>query len=163
MHGMGCMAADESMIGPFRDRKDNFTHLIKSEIVLLVWWVDKDGDKFRNSDVISFSTQDSLFEILTQRIDLTLWGQLRTVRCGGADGEIDIQMNLYRNHGKVFFDKNPTGYYRGAKSAVDDMQKYIEAHPSAVRCTFILDELPLHERSNLQKLLDDLKSKLVEL
>ena len=155
------MATDESTTGLFQDKKEDFRHLSKTEIYLLVQWEDEDLDPFKNQDVIKFSVEDSLFEQLTRRLKFEDWGTLAAVRGGAVN---DIRTTLYQHPGKTSFDTNPQGHYQQAKAAVDNRQRYLEEHPSAERCTFILTELSPRKRSraftqatHMDGLLRDLK------
>lgn len=132
---------DGDTTGPFGDDLNDFTHLKKTKINLLVRWMDDDETRFKQSDDIEFSAHDNLFELLIRRLKFGTWERLTVWRRGGANGGYDIQSNLYMHHGKFAFDADPAGYFQGAKEAVDHVQEFLEQHPSAARCHFILDEL----------------------
>ncbi len=122
-----------SPVGPFRDNAENFEHLNKIKIKLLVRWEDADGQEFKAGDVIELSRGESLFERLDRRVTFRHWNRLSAIRHGGLNGEMDVRSSLYTFHGSAWFDDDPAFIRRGTKQGVDDLQEYLNDNPSAYK------------------------------
>ena len=105
--------------GPYHDNPEDFAHLDKVKIKVLVNWLDDDGDQFRARDEIEVCTEDDLFKMLDGRAVFSSWRRLTVM---------PDRYQLYRHHGDVFA-ADPEGTRRGVKEAVLRFQTDLFAFP----------------------------------
>ena len=101
-------------VGPFLDEEEDFAHLAKIKVSLVVRSVD-DNENFRNRDEIEVSRDENLFEVLERRVAFQEWYRLTGV-VGGA------RTQLYKWHGAEWFEQDREACRRGAKKGVDHFQ-----------------------------------------
>ena len=116
--------------GPYRDNAEDFAHLDKVKIKLLLCWVDEDGDDFHTRGEIELSRDDNLFEILNRRAAFRSWRRLTVM---------PDRYQLYRYHGDAWFQGDPVYIRRGVEQAVQRFQDDLHEFPPQVPPIFILE------------------------
>ena len=108
---------------------DQFTHLRKTQVKLLIYWSDLMEDEFKRVDTIEFSPSDSLFDMLTRRVEFAKWHQLNAIR-RRREGGLDYQRCLYSGHHTAAV----------VRESVSHFQQSIQQNPSRETCTLVLQE-----------------------
>ena len=106
--------------GPYHDNPEDFAHLDKVKIKVMVSWLDDDGDQFRARDQFEVSTEDDLFAMLTRRAVFSSWRRLSV---------LPDRYHLYRHHGEAWFEADPDGIRRDVEQAVRRFQADLFAFP----------------------------------
>lgn len=106
--------------GPYHDNPEDFTHLDKVKIKVMVSWLDDDRKQFRNRDEFEVSTEDDLFAMLTRRAVFSSWRRLSVE----PDG-----YHFYRHRGEAWFEADPDGISRGVEESVRRFQANLFAFP----------------------------------
>ena len=101
-------------VGPFLDKEEDFAHLTKIKVRLMVRPVDEDKE-YRNTDEIEVSQDETLFEVLNRRVAFQEWYKLTGVVEGA-------KTQLYKWHGPNWFEQDYEACRQGAKEAVGRFQ-----------------------------------------
>jgi hypothetical protein len=107
-------------IGPYGDSADDFVHLNKVAIKLLLRWEDNDGNNFTSRDVIELSRFDSLFERLILRAPFTTWYRLTVM---------PIRYQMYKYHGADWFENDPDFISLSVQECVQQFQNNLHMAP----------------------------------
>ena len=123
--------AESEGVGPFLDEAEDFGHLAKIKVSLVVRSVD-DDEEFRNRDEIEVSRDENLFEVLVRRVAFEEWYRLTAV----VGGDVT---QMYKFHGKEWFESGPVECRLGAKESVDHMQARLHALERGVSVVLLLE------------------------
>lgn len=117
-------------LGPYGDSADDFVHLDKVAVRLLLSWEDDDGDDFYTRDLIELSRFDSLFARLTRRAPFPTWRRL-TLRPAG--------FHFYEYNGAAWFARDPDGICSDVRDRVQQFQARLHQNPPPEPPIFVLE------------------------
>jgi len=106
-------------VGPFSDRAEDFVHLQKKTIRLMVRPADPCED-WQNQCPIELAMDEDLFEKINRRVQFTEWHKLQGVGAGPRS-------TLYEWHGEEWFALDPPLIEREARGAVRNWQNRVFA------------------------------------
>ena len=152
--------AESEKKGPFGDAAEDFAHLPKIKVMLMVRSVDVD-EEFRNRCEIEVSRDENLFQAVERRVPFEEWYRLTAVE-GGARSQ------LYKWHSESWFEAAPEVIRGGVKEDVERLQARLHGAGGVVSCVLLLEvrekvvETTRETEVSVSELLAELKLKRCE-
>ena len=117
-------------IEPYSDNADDFAHLDKIAIKLLLCGEDNEGNDFTNRDIIELSRFDSLFERLTRKAPFPSWRRLTIM---------PRRFQVYKYEGANWFESNPDLIRRDVQNCIRQFQYNLHTMPPQMPQILVLE------------------------